>query len=168
MWSLAYYGLVGSRIQFTRYAPNVSEESRLLRFSPHETTSSESLFWSHLLFCLSIQRISNYSQHLLISMDIDAETDTLDLHFHRIAPEVRGELESMLRIYHLTPQELFYKWESYSIRMGCELNYNNARNLKKDIQDQLDREAREKVHMRHPPSAKTPRTVKMLDVNADL
>ncbi|RPA79179.1 DNA polymerase alpha/primase associated subunit [Ascobolus immersus RN42] len=100
-------------------------------------------------------------------MDIDAETDTLDLHFRHVAPDVRGELESMLRIYHLSPQELFYKWESYSIRMGCDLNYTNARNLKKDIQDQLDRETREKVHMRHPPSAKTPRTVKMLDVNAD-
>lgn len=64
-----------------------------------------------------------------------------------IRPEILAELESMLRLYSISPQELFYKWESYSIKMGADdtkLDLKTSRNFKKDIQDALERESRVK------------------------
>lgn len=66
-----------------------------------------------------------------------------------MSPELLAELQSMLRLYTISPQELFYKWESYCIKMGSEetkLNLKSARDLKKDIHDALERESREKTH----------------------
>ncbi|KAL9056019.1 MAG: hypothetical protein Q9162_003198 [Coniocarpon cinnabarinum] len=61
-----------------------------------------------------------------------------------------NELLSILRLHDLTPQELFYKWESYSIKLGgserLTLNLQRARDLKRDIQDALERETRGKSH----------------------
>ncbi|KAH8811928.1 DNA polymerase alpha subunit B N-terminal-domain-containing protein [Xylogone sp. PMI_703] len=81
-----------------------------------------------------------------------------------LEPDVIAELESILRLHSIPPQELFYKWESYSIKMGSDdvkLNIDTARALKQDIQDGLERESRNKVHMLN--SAKrggaTPRNV---------
>jgi DNA polymerase alpha subunit B len=59
-----------------------------------------------------------------------------------LSPDIMGELESMLRLYSISPQELFYKWESYSLRMGPEdtkLNLETVRMFKKDVQDGLER-----------------------------
>ena len=56
-----------------------------------------------------------------------------------------------MRLHSIPPQELFYKWESYSIKMGSDdlkLNIDSARALKKDVQDGLEREIRSKVHVR--------------------
>lgn len=61
--------------------------------------------------------------------------------------EVSGELKSMLRLYSITPQELFYKWESYSLKMGAEdtnLDLDTVRMFKKDVQDSVEREHRGK------------------------
>lgn len=66
-----------------------------------------------------------------------------------LAPEVMGELQSILRIHSISPQELFYKWESYSLKMGgddLKLSLKTARDLKKDIQDTLERESRGRAH----------------------
>ena len=73
-----------------------------------------------------------------------------------LAPEVQAELQSILRLYGIDPQELFYKWESYSIKMGVDtLNLKIVREFKKDIQDALERESRSKAHqMRGAPSEK--------------
>ncbi|KAK4998105.1 DNA-directed DNA polymerase alpha subunit pol12 [Elasticomyces elasticus] len=67
----------------------------------------------------------------------------------QLAPEVLGEFQSILRLHSISPQELFYKWESYSIKMGANtmLDYNTARDFKKDIQDALERESRGKLHV---------------------
>lgn len=62
-----------------------------------------------------------------------------------LPPDVLGELESMLRLHSISPQELFYKWESYSLKMGSEetkLDLNTVRMFKKDVQDGLEREHR--------------------------
>ncbi|KAJ9665712.1 DNA-directed DNA polymerase alpha subunit pol12 [Coniosporium apollinis] len=68
-----------------------------------------------------------------------------------LRPEVLGELQSILRLYSISPQDLFYKWESYSLKMGAEdtkLDLKTARNFKRDIQDILERESRGKAHAR--------------------
>jgi DNA polymerase alpha subunit B len=65
--------------------------------------------------------------------------------------EVMGELESILRLHSIPPQELFYKWESYSIKMGLQetkMDLDAAIALKKDINDALERELRTKAQMR--------------------
>ena len=69
----------------------------------------------------------------------------------KLPPDILGELQSTLRLHSITPQELFYKWESYSIKMGSEetkLDLNTARAFKKDVQEILERETRGKAHAR--------------------
>jgi DNA polymerase alpha subunit B len=68
-----------------------------------------------------------------------------------VEPDVLAELQSIMRLHSIPPQELFYKWESYSIKMGSDdlkLNIDSARALKKDVQDGLEREIRSKAHVR--------------------
>ena len=68
-----------------------------------------------------------------------------------IPVEINGELESMLRLHSITPQELFFKWESFSLKMGAEdtkLDLDTVRMFKKDIQDSLEREHRNKGNAR--------------------
>lgn len=63
--------------------------------------------------------------------------------------DVLTELQSILRLHGITPQELFYKWESYSMKMGSEdtrLDLNTVRAFKRDVQDSLERETRGKNH----------------------
>ena len=65
--------------------------------------------------------------------------------------EILGELESIARLHSLPAQEVFFKWESYCIKMGSEdtkLNYDTVRAFKKDIQETLERDARGKNHAR--------------------
>ncbi|KAK0664329.1 DNA polymerase alpha subunit B [Lasiodiplodia hormozganensis] len=61
--------------------------------------------------------------------------------------DVLLELQSLLRLHSISAQELFYKWESYSIKMGPDtiLTLKTARDFKKDIQDTLERENRAKA-----------------------
>jgi DNA polymerase alpha subunit B len=69
----------------------------------------------------------------------------------QLEPDVVYELESIMRLHSIPPQELFYKWESYSIKMGSDdlkLNLPSARALKKDVQDGLEREIRSKTLVR--------------------
>jgi len=65
--------------------------------------------------------------------------------------DILGELQSIRRLHSISAQELFFKWESYSIKMGSEetkLDLKTVRALKKDIQETLERENRGKTHMR--------------------
>ena len=62
-----------------------------------------------------------------------------------VPPDVLGELESILRLHSISPQELFYKWESYSLKMGSDetkLDLETVRMFKKDVQDGLERDHR--------------------------
>lgn len=84
--------------------------------------------------------------------------------------DVLSELESIMRLHSLPPQELFYKWESYSMKIGRDdpLSLDTARELKKEIQDSLEREVR-KVHVKQErrPGA-TPRNVKAFGGSDDI
>ncbi|MCJ1396742.1 DNA-directed DNA polymerase alpha subunit pol12 [Xylographa bjoerkii] len=56
-----------------------------------------------------------------------------------------------MRLHSISAQELFYKWESYSIKMGSEdtkLDLRTVRAFKKDVQEILERETRGKAHVR--------------------
>lgn len=69
-----------------------------------------------------------------------------------LPPDILGELQSILRLHGISPQELFFKWESYSIKMGSEetkLDLPTVRAFKKDVQESLERETRGKVHVRN-------------------
>ncbi|KAK6584869.1 hypothetical protein PZA11_003093 [Diplocarpon coronariae] len=60
------------------------------------------------------------------------------------------ELQSIMRLHSIDVEELWYKWESYSIKMGSDdmkLNIETARALKKDVQDGLERDSRSKQHL---------------------
>lgn len=79
--------------------------------------------------------------------------------------EVLAELQSMLRVNSISPQELFYKWESYCLKMGAEetkMNLETVRAFKRDVQEALERESRSKTarqaEKRSVPTA-TPRVV---------
>ncbi|KAK1140712.1 DNA-directed DNA polymerase alpha subunit pol12 [Aspergillus melleus] len=82
--------------------------------------------------------------------DIVAE---LNEHFAGASPggipkDVLAELQSVLRVHSIAPQELFYKWESYCLKMGAEetkLNLDTVRLFKRDVQDTLERESRSKA-----------------------
>lgn len=68
-----------------------------------------------------------------------------------LPPDILGELQSILRLHSLSPQELSYKWESYTMKMGSEqtqLDLPTTRAFKKDIQEMLERESRAKAHVR--------------------
>ncbi|KAF2104696.1 DNA polymerase alpha/epsilon subunit B [Rhizodiscina lignyota] len=86
---------------------------------------------------------------------MDSTTDTLQDRFggasRQVAPDVLGELQSILRLHGISPQELFYKWESYSIKMGAEetkLDLATTRDFKKDLHEALERESRGKHQVR--------------------
>ena len=76
----------------------------------------------------------------------DQTTAHLAQRFGLVPPEVLGQLQSMLRIYNIDPSELFFKWESYSMKMNFDadvkLTLELARDFKKDVQDLLEREVR--------------------------
>lgn len=80
-----------------------------------------------------------------------------------LPPDVVGELLSILRLHSLSPQDVFFKWESYSIKMGAEnarMDYKTVRDFKKDLQDTLERESRAKGahgHSAQKRTAATPR-----------
>jgi DNA polymerase alpha subunit B len=69
----------------------------------------------------------------------------------KLEADVLSELQSIMRIHIIPPQELFYKWESYSMKIGTDdmkLDIETSRALKKDIQDGLEREHRNKSNVR--------------------
>lgn len=61
--------------------------------------------------------------------------------------DILVELQSILRVHSITAEELYYKWESYSMKMGDEvkLNLETVRNFKQDVQEALERDSRGKV-----------------------
>ncbi|KFY72064.1 hypothetical protein V499_07759 [Pseudogymnoascus sp. VKM F-103] len=69
----------------------------------------------------------------------------------KIEADVLAELQSIMRLHSIPPQELFYKWESYSMKIGTDdmkLDIETSRALKQDIQDGLERESRNKLNAR--------------------
>jgi DNA polymerase alpha subunit B len=75
--------------------------------------------------------------------------------------DVATELRHILRLMDLSAQELFFKWESYVLKMGAEntkLDLKTVRDFKKDLQDALERESRAKIHTVHSAGKKTAAT----------
>ena len=76
--------------------------------------------------------------------------------------DVLAELQSIMRLHSIDVEELWYKWESYSMKMGLDdmkLNIETARALKKDVQDGLERDNRSKQHLQsNKRAAATPRS----------
>ncbi|KAI1102398.1 DNA polymerase alpha, subunit B [Jackrogersella minutella] len=69
-----------------------------------------------------------------------------------LEPDVVSELRSIMRMHSLSVQDLYFKWESYSIKMdmdGNSLSVESLRALKQDIQDALERSNRaHQVHIK--------------------
>src|SRR4051812_2554351 len=79
-----------------------------------------------------------------------------------IPGDVLHELLSITRLLSIDAQELFYKWESYVLKMGTEntkLEHKTVKDFKKDLQDALERDTRAKGHHAAPrrSMAATPR-----------
>jgi len=102
-------------------------------------------------------------------MDDPAQTPLLIDRFGPQPPEILGELHSMLRIYDIDAQELFFKWESYSMRMGLtadiKLSVDVVRAFKQDVQERLEKELRGKARMQQTPAVQ--RTVRPPPQGAD-
>jgi DNA polymerase alpha subunit B len=85
-------------------------------------------------------------------MDIDT---TIADHFPAASQEVLDELQAMLRVYDIDAQELFFKWESYSLKMGpddVKLDFDTVQNFKKDVQEQLEKELKGKAKLAQTPA----------------
>lgn len=84
---------------------------------------------------------------------MDDTTAELNELFAASAPDglpkdVLSELQSILRVHSISPQELFFKWESYCLKMGAEetkLDLDTVRIFKRDVQETLERESRGKA-----------------------
>lgn len=65
--------------------------------------------------------------------------------------DISNELRSIVRFHSISAQELFYKWESYTLKMGSEemkMTLDTVRAFKKDVQESVERESRSKAHLR--------------------
>ncbi|KAF7554043.1 hypothetical protein G7046_g6930 [Stylonectria norvegica] len=63
-----------------------------------------------------------------------------------LEPDLLAELQSILRLHDLSPEDLFFKWESYCIKLDLDthaLSLQAVRNLKQDIQDALENSHRQ-------------------------
>ncbi|KAI5811009.1 DNA polymerase alpha subunit B N-terminal-domain-containing protein [Peziza echinospora] len=85
-------------------------------------------------------------------MDDDTNS-ALAKRFGNLTPDVAGELASMLRIFTTDIQELWYKWESYCIKLGLDrdhkMSLENVRDFKKDVQDALEKEVKNRARGAH-------------------
>ncbi|KAM0328523.1 hypothetical protein ACHAQA_004930 [Verticillium albo-atrum] len=82
----------------------------------------------------------------------DAELNELFGSGHEgIEPDVLKEMESIMRLYELSAEDLFYKWESYCIKMDMDaatVSLPPLRNLKQDIQDALEKNTRQQTQVK--------------------
>ncbi|KAK8017586.1 DNA polymerase alpha- subunit B [Apiospora rasikravindrae] len=81
----------------------------------------------------------------------DADVQELNERFavgdQQLEPDMLAELQSIMRMHSLSVQDLFFKWESYCIKMDMDemrLSVENLRSLKREIQDALERENRDR------------------------
>lgn len=99
-------------------------------------------------------------------MDDSAKTEALVECFGKLTPDIVAEFLSMLRVYSIGYQELFYKWESYCIKMGSDtkLDLDTVYAFKQDVQEALEKLNRVKSRQQNSNASravqKTPRHVK--------
>ncbi|KAF3930578.1 hypothetical protein ABW19_dt0203861 [Dactylella cylindrospora] len=77
-----------------------------------------------------------------------AESSAEDIteRFGEVPQEVMVELQSMLGLYNIDAEELFFKWEGYCLKMGddVKLTSKNVAMFKKETQEQFEIEMRAK------------------------
>ncbi|KAF7545587.1 hypothetical protein G7Z17_g9065 [Cylindrodendrum hubeiense] len=59
-----------------------------------------------------------------------------------LEPDVLSELESIMRLHNLSAEDLYFKWESYCIKLDIDaqdISLEVVRNLKQSIQDTLEK-----------------------------
>ncbi|KAF4443870.1 DNA polymerase alpha subunit B [Fusarium austroafricanum] len=79
-----------------------------------------------------------------------------------LEPDVLSELESIMRLHGLSAEDLFFKWESYCIKLDLDaqdLTLEALRNLKQSIQDELENSHRKVQVKTERKVANTPRGV---------
>jgi len=62
--------------------------------------------------------------------------------FGTLEPDVLAELKSMMRLHDLSAEEVFWKWEAFSIKMDIdvgEVSLSAVRNLKANLQGELEK-----------------------------
>lgn len=63
-----------------------------------------------------------------------------------LEPDILSELESMQRLHDLSVEDLFYKWESYCIKLDLDaqaISLPTVRNLKQALLDDLEKTQRQ-------------------------
>lgn len=108
-----------------------------------------------------------FTEYLSINrftMDDPSTSETVAEKFGELSPEVLSLLEGMLKIYGIPAEELFFKWESYCIKMGpddTKLNMDTVLAFKKDVQELFEKEMRSRPRQHGAntsrPVARTPR-----------
>ncbi|KAK4122152.1 DNA polymerase alpha, subunit B [Parathielavia appendiculata] len=82
--------------------------------------------------------------------------------------DIVAELKSIMRMHQLSVQDLFFKWESYGMKIGMDdfkVTIDTLRAFKQNLQDELERSSRSRVHIKTEKRAgATPRTGKSGDV----
>jgi DNA polymerase alpha subunit B len=95
--------------------------------------------------------------------DLSAEVNKFFApHNESVPQDVMSELLHIIQLMSLTPEDLYYKWDSYVITMGAEttkLDYKTVRDFKKTLQEALERDVRKKqdTHNASRRTAPTPR-----------
>jgi DNA polymerase alpha subunit B len=62
-----------------------------------------------------------------------------------LEPDVVAELQSIMRMHQLSVQDLWFKWESYGMKMGMDdfkVSIDTLRAFKQNLQDELERSTR--------------------------
>ncbi|KAF9880984.1 DNA polymerase alpha primase associated subunit [Colletotrichum karsti] len=68
-----------------------------------------------------------------------------------LEPDVLAELQSIVRLHEISAEDLFYKWESFCIKMDMDAmnpQLNHIRNFKKDLQDALEKANKQQTHIK--------------------
>jgi DNA polymerase alpha subunit B len=84
-----------------------------------------------------------------------------------LEPDVVAELKSIMRLHQLSVQDLFFKWESYGMKMGMDdfvASIDNLRAFKQNLQDELERSNRTQQIKTEKRAGATPRAGKGGDV----
>jgi DNA polymerase alpha subunit B len=82
---------------------------------------------------------------------------------NELEPDVIAELQSIMRLHQLSPQDLYFKWESYCIKLDVDElqpTVERLRAFKQDLLDALEKSTRTQAHSK--PEKRvgaTPRTV---------
>lgn len=77
-----------------------------------------------------------------------------------LEPDVLSELQSMARLHDISAEDLYFKWESYCIKMDVDaqaVTLSNVRGLKQSIQDELEKSQRRVQLKNERKMAPTPR-----------